>query len=452
MEASIPMRTFRPFLLSVFCIFLLPPAYAEEERKEISIEELTESRAAELFRQENYEEALKEFEELGRQFPEDPLPPRYVGMILALLGRLDEAVAIFQKALEKSPDNSALRYFLAITYHEQGADRKAQRELEEVIRLDPEGFYGRPAKEARPRVREIRFRPKRWNVFGSTGYEYDSNVTLEPNDKGVGSFASQNANRFFFALGADQTWFERGSFLSRIAYRANQSIHDDTLSEFNFTFQEFSIDNQVRSKFFGREVRWGFRYSLPVGFLDGDLFSLGNEITPSVNARLTPNSRTEIYHRYSHFEFGPDGQTPRLTSRDGHYHAAGIFQTFYFSNFLRYVFAGYEFDTSAARGDNFDRVGHGFQAGLHTPLFAGWALDLSGGFTAAHYPHFSAELVAQETLARRDENWTFLASLTRPLGRNWTFRTYYRTVNANNRNDVYQYDRQIGGVEFLFRY
>lgn len=443
---------------SLFVLLVILPVTttAQEGGDKISIEELSKSKAAILFQLGDYEQALEEFKKMSEEYPQDSLPKRYIGMTLTLLGRLDEAVTALQEAVQLDPQNPANHYFLARTYHEQGAREKAEQELNEVLRLDPEGFYGKPAKAAISIVQErARYKVSRpWEVFGSVGYEYDSNVTLEPNDKALGSTADQNANRYYFNLGGTYKWFEKGKFRSNAGYRIYQSLHDDGLDEFNFTFQEFSLLNEYRTKHFGKEVTYALRYGIPLGFLDGDIFSFGNQFTASVKARLTRNTRTEVYHKYTHYEFGPDGRSPSLTSRDGEYNATGFFHRFYFSNFSRWVFTGYIIEPVAVRGDNFDKTEHSVQVGLHTPLpvMNKTTLDVFGEFSAGYYRHFSAQLSRLEHDNRLDHNWTLVVSLTHPLSAHWAIRTSYRYINANNKNDLFQYDRHVGGVELRFRY
>lgn len=448
------MKRTAVLLLCAFAVYQMAPLFAQEE-KEMTLEELTQSRAAQLFQLGEYDDALIEFQNLGQQYPKDSLPKRYIGMTLTLLGRLDESVVELQEAVQLDPQNPAGHYFLARAYHEQGARDKAKYELEEVLRLDPEGFYGKPAKNALPIVQERgRFKVSRpWEIYGGIGYEYDSNVRLEPNDKSLGGLADESANRYFLTIGGTHKWYEKGSFTSKVGYRIYQSFHDDSLDEFNFTFQEFSLDNYYRTKLSGKETTLGLRYDFSWGFLKGDPFSLGNGVTTYGRIRLTPNTRTEAHYRYTHTEFNFDGSRPHLTSRDGEYQEAGLLHRRYFSNYSRWIFAGYVIEPYQTEGNNFDRLGHSFQAGLHSPMPFNNALtlDVLGQFKVANYPHFSTELVTREE-ARFDNDWTLLVSLTYALNNHWSVRGLYRYVNANNHNDLFQYDRHIGGVELRFRY
>jgi hypothetical protein len=113
---------------------------------------------------------------------------------------------------------------------------------------------------------------------------------------------------------------------------------------------------------------------------------------------------------------------------------------------------------ASTEGNNYDRVGHSFQVGLQTPLcdrlpiLKNLILDIIGDFTVANYYHYSAEVFPPESLARLDHNWGLLVRLTYPLNRYMSLQAYYHYINANNRNDIFQHDRHVGGTALLFTY
>jgi len=445
------------FLIIALCLGYLSQGAAQTEaqdnsKKRISLDELLSSQAAIHFQIEEYKNALAEFEKMSVQYPEDPLVKRYVGMTLTLLGRLDEAASALQDAVRMEPSNPANHYFLARVYHEQGNKERASEELDKVVALDPEGFYGRPAKEALILVEQRAIVKRPWDFWMTTGYEYDSNVPLEPNDKELRDLSDKNAGRYFFSAGGSYKIVERPKFDSTVGYRIYQSLHDDSLNEFNYTFQEFHNVNRFRLQWLGREIIAGLRFSMPLGFLNGNIFLWGAEVVSFVNSKITKNTFTEVYHRYSHLEFGPDGEEPNLLSRDGEYNATGIHHRYYFDEYKRYIFVGYEFQNAQVRGNNFDRLGHRAEIGFHAPLTAELSFDVIGSFTVASYPHYSAQLDYREPLSRLDNYWTLLGRLNYVISKNWSMQVYYRYDNAENENDIFQYDRHIGGGQITFRY
>jgi adenylate cyclase len=85
-----------------------------------------------------YSEAISAFEKSIRF---DPIPP-YVTLTglafsLRLVGRYEEAVAIFKKVLQKLPDNLVCQMGLTATYSMMGRDADARAQAKEVLRIDP---------------------------------------------------------------------------------------------------------------------------------------------------------------------------------------------------------------------------------------------------------------------------------------------------------------------------
>ena len=85
-----------------------------------------------------YSEAISAFEKSIRL---DPIPP-YVTLTglafsLRLVGRYEEAAAIFKKVLQKLPDNLVCQLGLTATYSTMGLDADARAQAKEVLRIDP---------------------------------------------------------------------------------------------------------------------------------------------------------------------------------------------------------------------------------------------------------------------------------------------------------------------------
>jgi adenylate cyclase len=54
-----------------------------------------------------------------------------------MVGRYEEAVAIFKKVLQKLPDNLVCQLGLTATYSTMGRDADARAQAKEVLRIDP---------------------------------------------------------------------------------------------------------------------------------------------------------------------------------------------------------------------------------------------------------------------------------------------------------------------------
>lgn len=409
---------------------------------------------ADFFQAGDYPRALDAIEALAGQYPRDPLIRRYRALALDRLGRYDEAIRLYDELLAQNPNHVPTRFFRAQSYEAKGERDKAIEELRWVADNSQSTEYATWARESLSRLGVRAARPatrKRLYLFGNEGWEYDSNVILKSNDPGLGVGPDKNASRLAMNVGLGYRAVQRSNLQLDAIYIARQSLHDDGLDEFNFTAQEAALDLKKRASVFDREVTFGSRYELAAGFLDGHTFSLSNELRLSSDARMTPQTRTYLYDRFAAVNYGPDGSNPPQTSRDGIENGVGVTQYFYSSDFRSHLFVNEEFEIANTRGANFTREGTSTRVGGQVPLpyVPRTDLDTSLGFRWAQYPRFES-LTSLDPNQRLDNNWDWYVSLTHRIRPRLSTRVFYRYINANNRNDVFQYDRHIAGVQVLF--
>jgi len=418
----------------------------------VSLEEFRSSRFADLFREGRYEEALETLKPLLEKYPNDPLLLRYRAITLDRLGRSREAIAQFQKLLQQDPDHVPTRYFLGMAYAHQGDTVQAKKELEWVASKSSISTYPEWAKTALAQLKTAAIpavSALRWSLHGSAGWEWDSNVLLKPNDKRLALAGDQNADRFSVNLQAGYRAVSNRDRLVDLFYTTQHSFHDDGLDELNFTSEEISLAAQKAGRFFGRPVGWGGRVDSAVGFLKEDLFSWTNRATLSADTRLSARTRTVFSHQFSWINFGPDGSNPPQTSRDGLYQDTGLTQYFYTADFQRFLFVSESYSDARVRGGNFERRGINSRVGLHTPLTSRLAADAAVGFAWNRYPRFSS-LSNLDLARRRDTDWDFYVGLSRSITPRLFGRFFYRFITARNRNDFFEYDRHLTGVELNF--
>jgi hypothetical protein len=140
-----------------------------------------------------------------------------------------------------------------------------------------------------------------------------------------------------------------------------------------------------------------------------------------------------------------------LTSRDGVRGGLGLVQYFYTADLRSYVFLKQEVSGAGTRGDNFDRVGYLARLGVHAPLDRPGRLeaDASVGVDHGSYPDFSS-LSSLEPAGRRDDRIDAYAALTYHWKPDLATRGFYRFINSDNRNDFFDRQRHIAGVEMVF--
>ncbi len=420
----------------------------------ISADEFLASDASRLFKEEKYEASLNELDSLLKKYPKDALLLRYKAIALDRLGRSKEAIAIFEDLKLEHPDHAPTLYFLAQAYYRAGEEQKAVREWQTVAAQPEEGPYRDWAVQSLGRVGAGR-KPQmakplmRWNLSGRYGYEYDSNVILKPDDKSLATASDRNAGRQTFDFGARYRTYSNRDVAVDLLYGMSQSVHDDSLNEFNFHSEEFGINARKRVQLGERDYVLGARYDLLLGILEDRMYSVKNRWHLSADTRYSANTRTVFYDRITQAEFILDGDEPSKTSRDGFYNDAGITNYWYFSNYKRYFFARQEFNSGLADGKNFDMIGSTSRLGVHTPLAPRLDFDFSSGLELGFYPNFSS-IDRGDLSRRRDMNWDLYTSVTYKLTDWLGLRAFYRYINGANQNNVFDYQRHIGGVQLVY--
>lgn len=444
--------------VSALLVFSGPVSLAERSADraapELTGEAFIESEAGKLFQSGKYQESLKAIDALLAQYPKDTLLLRYKGMALDRLGRSGEAIRIYRDLLTENPTHLPTRFFLAQAYDRSGEKEAALKEWRWIVKQQTGSVYeGWAAAELELRgivMPAVKPQPmKRWYVIGRYGWEYDSNVILLQDDGTIARDANKDAGRHVLDLALRYRAFSNRDTAVDLTYATRQTFHEDGLNEYNFHSEEFGVNLRRRVQVADRDVVLGLRYEFLMGFLDDDLFSLRNRWHVSADTRFTANTRTVFYDRMTQGNYGPDGFDPARTSRDGFYNDAGMTHYWYFQNFQSYVYLREEFNLAAVRGQNFDLVGSTSRVGLHLPLAEKLALDCSGGLWLGFYPNFSS-VSSQDLSRRRDIDWDLYTALTYRLTPNFGITGFYRFIDANNRNNIYDYKRHIGGVQLVY--
>jgi tetratricopeptide (TPR) repeat protein len=427
----------------------------------------------------------------------DRWPDRPEGAWLALgqwryaLGRDDEAVAALWKALERSPTSGAAHLSLGLAERRRGDLEAGQRHLDmaaaleseladqalllagvtriergdeaggaavlkDVTKLHPGSeaargaqliLQGSPAPQRRP-----------WGVEAFTGYEFDSNVTLDSGDDFAGGRSDQDDSRI--------VWGTIGSYRFPIGERAGVELGVRYDGARQFELGEY--DSQRLLGFVSGSVqawrRVGLRFDGWVGhtWLAGDPYLLDGFMQPAVLVNLGGRAGvTKLFVEGQRLDYDED---PFLSSLERTSWAWGGGLE-HFLPVPRWRGAVVSVGTDFTRRDTAAQTDLlGFEGAydldcwrtalrLRGPL--PWQVDAAFDvlFDAERYhnPNVIDALTDDgvgtlSPRARRDDVWRVSLSLIRPVTRfaDLQLRAYY-TDRASN-VDLYAYDRWITGV------
>ena len=91
--------------------------------------------------------------------------------------------------------------------------------------------------------------------------------------------------------------------------------------------------------------------------------------------------------------------------------------------------------------------------GIHTPFgfLKKTDFDVSSGFDWGTYPDF-VSLSTLDTTERHDKRWDVYTGVTHHWKSNLATRIFYRFINSQNDNDIYDRTRHIAGMEAVFSF
>lgn len=91
-----------------------------------------------LYTQGNFQEALVQGKSLAHQFPNSPFPPNILGAVNAGLGRMEQAVASYTKALQIKPDSAEVHHNLGIALTSLGKPEEAAASYNKALQTKPD--------------------------------------------------------------------------------------------------------------------------------------------------------------------------------------------------------------------------------------------------------------------------------------------------------------------------
>ncbi len=437
----------------IFCIFF---SSGVSLAAQIPSQEFLVSDFSKFFKNKKYDQALKASDELLKTHPHDALILRYRALTLEKLKRSKEAIKLYQEILTSHPNDIPARLFLGFAYLKQHQFNRAEKELRHVSKHASSAEYrhwaqaqlNRLYRNERTAAKPVK---KKSYVTGKTGIFYDSNPLLLPDNKDLLAKSRRAAALYLFELTAGHPLLlEKNSRLD-VLYVGQQYSHNRGAQDVDFTSQGFAFDAKRRAFVGNRLFLLNGRYDFRANFLRSDLFSLVNRFFASADTSFWPKTQTHFYGRLGVLNYGPDGPNPDQTSRDAVREAVGITQYFYTQDLKSYFFIKGEGNFNQARGENFNRNGALARIGIHTPVCLKTGLDVSSGFDWGTYPDFIS-LSSLDTQERHDKRWDVYSGLTYHWKPGLATRIFYRFINSQNDNNLFDRTRHIAGTEVIFSF
>lgn len=380
------------------------------------------------FKLEKYAEAARQFEAVIKEDPKNVLAHYYCGISLYNLKQYREALGYFVAASDMSPTIKANGFYYAgICSMRLGELTQAVERLEYVKdHADSEMLRGHAVKWLGA-IEKQKQKLKPYSLYVKLGYQYDSNVTLDPLNQDLVSNEDDFATVGYFS--GSYNVINRSDFILGAGYNHYQSWHNQ-LEQYDL----IGSTGNFYAKYSLGPVTLSLNYFPQYYWMDKESYLRRHQFMPALTWWITRDLATRFsYSYYDNDYFQDDG-------RDGHTDEPALNLYYFFANQKGFLFAGgaYEDHTTVSPDREYNQA-RGW-AGLSVTL--PWKLTLTA--TGLYYAKNYANKDSVFGIRREDDRLDGTFSLSRTLFFNWLSLVVDYSFTKNNSNiDVYEYRRHM---------
>lgn len=379
-----------------------------------------------------------------------------MGVAATKEGNYSEALDYFRKAETEPKVAQEAKFQASLSLAALNRVKEAKKAMEESIALNPQSQTADFAKRymAVLSQRADELRPFRITV--SSGFEYDSNVTLSPGGGGQVTTVSGKASAVFSQTGLlEYTILPSGPFSVLTQYSYYQNFHP--------AVQGYDIISHI----IGLTPTYAFkngRFWLPMNYtymdLQSDKYYTGYLVTPTYLHQVNEKIGLEVGAKFNNQSFW----TPlylRQDNRSGNLWGGNVGAYYFFKKQKGFVQARLGYWNNNTKGDNWDSNSYNLLLSLLWPITEklkyNMFLDLTqqpfsntwyNGATVGNVQ--GAPLVPQPK--RRDQILMFGMQFTYELFKGMEAGVHWYFIRDNSNIDLYNYSRHIAGGQLAYRY
>jgi hypothetical protein len=292
-------------------------------------------------------------------------------------------------------------------------------------------------------------RARPWHLTLLTAYQYDSNVTLEPEFAGLGSGRGI----------ADSSWIVAafGDYQVIAGPSANLGIIGSAYTNQYFEANEFDAQDYM----LGGYTNWlvsdvllaGIRYEFHESLLDYSEFAQQHRLVPNLTLLEGEFGHSTFYYELEGQDFRQPPLIPAL-DRSGHVNSIGATQAIYTWQGLGRIFFGYRHDWADTDGSDFDRQGDMVTGRIERPLLESCVADFEvRQFWDDYEFGNSLDFFGQ---SRSDNRTEVRGGLQYFWNDHISLRADYTFINSNSNTAnlfgvrFYDYDRHLFSTQLIY--
>lgn len=417
-----------------------------------------------LLETEKYREAIPWLEQAQKVEGLAPKASLFLGVAQLRLGERDTARENFQRAATDPGERLTARYYLGVVGYQSGDSSAAREHFTYVVDTAPDAPLGHEAAAFLDLIK--RGERRSYQVYGSSGFQYDSNVILAPSQdssmaENVLGVSDQADGRAVFGAGGAYVPWSNDYVALSVAYDFYQSLHFDL---HQFDLQHHGPSVQVSGKI--GPVQLGLLSRYDYYLLETDSFLQQATALPWMSFPVGDFGRASLYYNMGWQEY------KQLDYRisNGFHHTLGLRQLFFLGSPDRYLSLGYQFERrdpvidddlvdagvftkAAANALAYD--GDQVEVGFVSPVVAKIKVDLVYAYRHERYLSQSKMFSGPgDTLGprRRDNDHLVIVGARRPLTEHLDLIAAYFGEFNDSKDPDYKFDRHIVSLTMEARF
>ncbi len=409
--------------------------------------------AREAFKTGSYVTAISEFKKVLEVTPNDATALKYSGLSYMKLGNVKKAIEMLEQAKENAPTNSSICYYLAESYYLAGKYELAKDEINSIYEKFPTNIYTQKAQVIEKRIAE-KYKRRKLRFYLRKSLQYDSNVALEPQKKGIQGLDKDSARIATYA------WVELApiqikEFDLGVSGSLYLSMHTENDSErYNLSAFEFGPFISHTVPLFGHDLVTRLEYAYLHDILNGDSFSRTHRIHFRTSSYLMDWLYIALFYQIDFDDFFYTGRPSDndILNRDA-VQTQGGFRSRIHIQSKRYVYFGYDYTNNDAEGANWNYDRNRLFAEFVTPTCIP---KLDFYLLGEYYNRFFSpyQNSYHNSKAERDENmYSFRVKTRYSFNARSSMETSYRYVKKEATIEKeYEYERSIFDLSFVYKF
>jgi len=409
--------------------------------------------ARDAFRSGSYVQAITEFKKVLASNPNDSTALKYSGLSYVKLGNLRKAIELLKRAKQASPSNGSICYYLAEAYYLAGEYDLSKDEILSIYEKFPTNIYTQKAQLLEKRISD-KYRRRKLRFYLRESFQYDSNVALEPQKKGIKGF-DKDSSRF-----ATYTWVELApiqlkEFDFGVSGSFYQSLHTEHDSKrYNLSSFEFGPFISHTIPLFGHDLVSRLEYSYIQDILNGESFSRTHRIHFRTSSYLMDWLYIALFYQIDFDDFFYRGRPSDndILNRDAVQTQGGFRSRIHIAN-KRYVYFGYDYTNNDSEGANWNYDRNRVFAEFVTPTFVPKLdLYLLGEYYNRYFSPYRGSYYNSKS--NRDENaYSFRVKTRYSFTSRSSLETSFRYVKKESTiEEEFEYERSIFDLSYVYKF